>query len=158
MSTITAETSIIINAPIEKVWQIMLDVANYPSWNSFVIKAETEGDVSKEGTKMKLVVKWKNGGSATSNEIIGKTSPVYIDNHDIKQAYWSYRFTGILDTLGLVRAVRYQWLEEEINNTTSYRTREEFQGLLKNFIPLANVQEGFERHAADLKRKAEASV
>jgi|ERR1043165_1248656 hypothetical protein len=155
MKTIAAETSITINASIEKVWQIMLDTAKYPAWNSFVVKAEAAGDPSKPGNKMKLFVKWQKGGGASSNEVIADTQAPTLESDGKKRAFWSYRFVGPLATTGMVQAVRYQWLEETVPGVTLYRTREEFKGLLKLFIPLANVQQGFERQAADLKRHCE---
>ncbi len=150
-----AEAKITIQAPIERVWQVLLDTNNYKKWNPFVVNAEAEGDVTVAGTKMKLYVKWRNGKGASSNEIITDTKPPYIDDAGIKRAHWSYRFTGWLHTLGLVHAVRYHYLEELKDGSTAYRTHELFTGLLKNFIPLADVQNGFERQTEALKWEVE---
>ncbi len=151
-----AETSININAPIEKVWQIMLDINNYPNWNPFVVRAEGEGDMAVPGNTMKLFVRWQNGGQASSGEEITDTKLPFTDTNGVKRAHWSYRFTGPLNNLGLVKATRYHWLEQKTGTpTTIYRTREEFNGLLKAFIPLAKVQDGFERQAAAFKAEAE---
>lgn len=150
-----AETLITINAPIEKVWQVMLNVNDYPAWNPFVVKVETQADVSRPGTAMKLFVKWNDGGSATSGEVIEEAVAPVPDGFGIKRAQWSYRFTGPLDKLGLVHAIRFQWLEQRAEGVTMYHTREEFTGLLRAFIPLAKVQNGFERQAKALAKYVE---
>lgn len=155
MKPIVAEANIIIDAPLERVWLILLDTNNYKNWNPFVVNAEAEGDAAVPGNKMKLFVKWRNGKGASSEEIVTDTKLPYADSTGVKRAYWSYRFTGWLHTLGLVHATRYHWLEKLIDGSTAYSTREEFTGLLKMFIPLADVQDGFERQTEALKREAE---
>jgi hypothetical protein len=151
MASVIAETEITVNAPIEKVWELMLNVHEYRKWNPFVVSIETYGDVSKTGTAMKLHVRWMNGGMQTSNEIIEEVFPPKIGERGKKLAHWSYRFTGPLDKLGLVHALRFQWLEENSDGTTSYKTREEFSGLLTGFLPLKKVQDGFERQAKAIR-------
>jgi len=153
---IEAEAKTIIQAPIEIVWQVLLATDNYKTWNPFVVNAEAEGDVAVPGNKMKLFVKWRNGKGASSDEIITDTKLPSADSTGVKRAHWSYRFTGWLHTFGLVHATRYHWLEELTDGSTAYSTREEFTGLLKMFIPLADVQDGFERQTEALKREAEA--
>ena len=149
MKPLIAETSITINAPIEKVWEVMLDTSTYPKWNPFVIRAETTGKVAQTGTRMLLFVKWKNGKQETSDELITEVQPPN-NAGGIKKAHWAYRFIGKLHYLRLVRAIRYQWLEEGPEGNTNYRTREQFSGLLSGFVPLADVQDGFERQAKAL--------
>ena len=155
MKEVIADTTIIISAPLEKVWQTLTNTADYHLWNPFVVNAEAAGDVSVPGTKIKLFVKWQNGKGASSNEIIDDTKPPYFDVNDRKRAYWSYRFTGLLHTLGLVHAFREHMLEQFTDGRTVYRTKEEFTGLLKYFIPLKAVQDGFERQTEALKRESE---
>ncbi len=152
---VLAETTITINAPIEKVWAIMTDTANYPAWNPFVFKAEATGNVTQPGNKMLLFVRWQNGKQDSSHEIITDTQAPHTGADGVKKAYWSYRFTGKLAAWGLVMAVRCQWLQQNADGTTTYSTKEEFNGLLKAFIPLANVQNGFERQALALKNVCE---
>lgn len=133
----------------------MLDAANYPKWNPFVVNVKAKGHLAVPGNKMTLFVKWNDGKQDSSDEVITDTRAPYTDTDGIKKAYWSYRFDGRLNALGLVRAIRYQWLQQNPDGTTTYRTREEFNGLLKQFVPLAKVQNGFERQAAALKAEAE---
>ncbi|MDB5281535.1 MAG: hypothetical protein JWO06_610 [Bacteroidota bacterium] len=149
-----AETRVVIDAPIEKIWAVMLDVGNYSKWNPFVFRAETKEDVSKVGAAMKLYVRWKSGKGDSSDEIISDVKLPQTDADGVKRAHWGYRFNGLLHTFGLIKAVRYQWLEQLPNGTTAYSTREEFRGLLSSFIPLADVQDGFERQAKALAEYA----
>lgn len=145
-----AQSSVLINAPIEKVWQVMLDVKNYPLWNPFVVRVESADDVSLPGATMRLFVVWNTGGKQSSGEQIEVAEAPAIGNDGIKRACWAYRFTGLLASIGAVKAVRYQWLEETPSGQTFYSTREEFSGWLCRFIPLAKVQDGFERQAKAL--------
>ena len=62
-----------------------------------------------------------------------------------------------MDRYGLVRAERLQELEALGPASTRYATSEFFTGALAAFIPLAKVQEGFERQTAALKVRAETS-
>ena len=48
-----------------------------------------------------------------------------------------------------------QTLEERAGGVTLYRSDETFRGLLASSVPLADVQDGFERHARALKARAE---
>jgi hypothetical protein len=155
MKTIAAETQLTINAPLETVWQVMLHTDAYGEWNPFVYLADRAGDVSQPGTTMKLYVRWQNGGTATSGEIVTDVQAPVTDANGNTSAHWAYRYTDVLARLGLVKATRYQWLTQQPGAPTTYRTREEFTGLLKYFIPLKAVQNGFERQAAALKTRAE---
>jgi hypothetical protein len=155
MELITAQAAVTINAPIEKVWAAMLDTDKYHTWNTFVINVEKNGDVATPGTKMKFTVKWSNGKLETSDETIAVVKPPYTDDKGVKSAEWNYTFTGLLHDLNLVRGTRLQTLEQLPDGTTLYSTYEEFKGLLNIFVPLAKVQDGFERHAQSLKIYAE---
>lgn len=155
MNNIIAETDILIHAPIEKVWQVVTDVNNYPEWNPFVVRAETNGSTVARKTNMKFYIVWGNGHTENSNEVVADAKAPHKDAEGVLRAHWSYRFNGWLHYFGLVRAIRYQWLHETEPGKTVYRTREEFKGLLKNFVPLALVQDGFERQAKALKNFTE---
>lgn len=153
--TVSAQTSIAINAPIERVWQVMTDVAAYPQWNPFVVNIDAAGDVTMQGAAMKFTVKWLDGGTATSHEIVTEAQAPHADGNGVKHAHWAYVFNSWLHRFGLVHAIRHQWLEQQPGSITIYRTEEVFTGLLKKFIPLAKVQDGFERQAKALAQFAE---
>lgn len=151
----TAQAQIVINAPIEKVWAAMMDTSQYAQWNPFIIKVDNLGDVSVAGTDMKLTVRWANGGLQTSNEQIALVKPPFLNGNGDIEAEWHYIFKGPLHTLNLVRGTRIQKLVSLSDSTTQYCTYEEFHGLLKMFVPLSKVQDGFERHAKALKKYLE---
>jgi uncharacterized protein YndB with AHSA1/START domain len=135
--------SAVIDAPIELVWRVITDVASYGEWSPFVVRVEGEPQV---GAKLRLHVRWSKGGGATVGAQVTRFDPPNA---------FDYREVGPLDRLGLVRALRVQTLEER-DGKTHYETREEFRGPLRALLPLADVQDGFERHAQALKQRAEA--
>ena len=46
-------TEIEINAPTDKVWEILMDFAKYPDWNPFIKSIEGKGEV---GSNLKVVL------------------------------------------------------------------------------------------------------
>lgn len=143
------ESELDIDAPIDRVWAILVDVAAYREWNPFVIRVDADGDPCAVGTRMRFVVRWSTGGTATSvEEVVGCAAPM--SGH----ASWSYAYRGPLATLGLVRGTRTQTLEA-VGDRTIYRSVEPFSGALLAFVPLAAVRDGFERQARALRARAE---
>jgi len=63
-ASIKDQHSIIINAPIEKVWEILIDLNSWHEWNKEISGMKVEGEI-KEGTKFK----WVNHGKKTSSQI-----------------------------------------------------------------------------------------
>jgi hypothetical protein len=143
---LTAEASVEIAAPIERVWQIMLDTARYGEWNPFVVRIEGE---ARMGGELMLHVRWPSGGGAKSPERITQLEPPASG-----RAMLVYRFEGLLASIGAVSGDRVQSLEA-VGDRTRYFTREEFRGWLSWALPLAKVQAGFDAHAASLKSHAE---
>lgn len=143
-----AEATIDIDAPLEQVWAVMLDFPRYGEWNPFIVRAELAGPPGI-GAALRLHVKWHDGAGATSGELLTELVP---------PTRLVYRFTGPLHALNLVRATRVQQLEPLPNNRTRYSTREDFSGLLTAALPLARIQDGFDRHARALRTRAETLV
>ena len=54
-----------------------------------------------------------------------------------------------------MRGRRLQSLEELAPGTTRYRTRERLTGALAVLVPASALRDGFERHAAALRARAE---
>ena len=73
----------------------------------------------------------------------------------VRTACLSYVYEGLPAKLGLVRGTRHQRLRQEPGGPTSYDTVEEFSGPLVRFAGPDRVAEGFRRHAAGLKQRAE---
>jgi hypothetical protein len=138
-----------IDAPIEVVWAVMLDTAAYAEWNPFVVRADCASP--QVGEPIVLHVRWANGKGTRSPERITVVEPP----HD-GVATLAYVYEGIGAKLGLVRGTRFQRLTQQPGGSTSYATVEEFSGPLVRLAGPARVEEGFRRHAAALKQRAES--
>lgn len=145
-----AQTAILIQAPIEKVWAAMTDLAGYPQWNSFVRKVESDGGAAL-GSTLRLLVFFHHGKTVESVERITRLEPPQRLASGVVTATLEYEFLGPLSTFYLVRGKRLQTLEAIDAATTRYFTYERLHGLLAGFAPIHAVQKGFEAHAADLK-------
>src|SRR6185369_15347677 len=109
------------------------------------------------GSAVSLHVRWSGGGEARTVEIVTRLeSPSPAAESGLpRSALLEYRFTGWLPRLRLIECSRRQTLEQAPGGQTIYRTHEAFHGLLRSAVPLTKVQDGFERHAAALKARAE---
>jgi uncharacterized protein YndB with AHSA1/START domain len=144
-----------IEAPLDVVWSVVLDVDRYPEWNPFVVRAECASPPAV-GDPIRLHVRWANGRSATSPERISAVEPPEVAADGVRRAALAYVYEGLPARLGLVRGTRWQRLSQPDGGPTTYDTVEEFAGPL---VPLAGpgrVAEGFARHAAALKARAES--
>jgi hypothetical protein len=146
--------SVDIDAPIEKVWAVMLDTEAYGEWNPFVVRADC-ATPPKVGDPITLHVRWASGGGTTSPERITGIEPPH-DEEGVRRALLAYVFEGWPAKLRLVRGTRYQRLSQAPGGPTRYETVEEFSGPL---VPLAGpkrVEDGFRRHAEALRKRCEA--
>jgi len=148
----SAEATAAIEAPLEVVWAVMLDLDAYPEWNPFVVRVDgPAGRPAAVGDELVLHVRWASGRGVSTHERISRLDPP-VDG----RAVLEYDFGGPLAALGLVRGRRLQEVEAAAPGTTRYRTAERLHGLLAFAAPIGRVQDGFERHAAALKARAEA--
>jgi hypothetical protein len=145
---VTAEASAVIDAPIERVWQHMTDVARYGDWNPFIVRADASGPV-QVGCTLALTVRWPSGGGASARERVTR-----MESPRDGRATFTYDFIGPLALVGAIRATRVQALEAD-GARTRYTTREELRGWLSWALPIAKVRAGFAAHAEALKRAAE---
>jgi hypothetical protein len=152
VSNPTASTT--IDAPVDVVWTVMLDTASYGEWNPFVERAECTSP-PKVGDPIVLHVRWANGKTTRSPERISAVEPPATDADGVTTACLSYVYEGLPAKVGLVRGTRHQRLRQEPGGPTSYDTVEEFSGPLVRFAGPGRVAEGFRRHAAGLKQRAE---
>ncbi len=146
-----------IDAPIERVWAIMLDTERYDKWNPFVERAET-AQPPAVGNPIVLHVVWANGRRTRSPErITALDAPATDPATDTTSALMSYVYEGLPARLGLVRGVRHQRLTQRPGGPTTYETVEEFRGPLVRLAGPGRVADGFRRHAEGLRRRAEAA-
>jgi hypothetical protein len=146
--------SITIDAPLATIWEVMLDTASYGEWNPFIVRAECPSP-PKVGDPIVLHVKWANGKGVRSPERISVIEPPAQGADGTTTATLGYVYEGIPSKLGLVKGIRYQRLRQERGGPTTYDTVEEFSGPMVKFAGPDRVAEGFARHAAALKARAE---
>ena len=146
--------SVAIEAPIDRVWSVMLDTASYGEWNPFVEKAECSPDPAV-GDPIVLHVRWANGRSTTSPERISVIEPPH-EEGGLRRATLAYVYEGLPAKLGLVRGTRCQRLWQQPGGPTHYDTVEEFSGPLVRLAGPKRVEDGFRRHAEALKQRCEA--
>jgi hypothetical protein len=150
------EAQVEIDAPIDVVWSVMVDTAAYGEWNSFVREAQCPSPPSV-GDPIRLHVEFTPGSRRiTSPERITVLEPPSGGGDGVRTAHLAYVFEGWPARLGLVRGTRHQRLRQEPGGPTRYETVEEFSGPLVALAGPTRVQAGFERHAADLKARAES--
>ncbi len=145
--------SITIDAPLDVVWQVMLDLPSYSEWNPFSYRIDGETTV---GSAILIHVRWANGKEITSPERITVVEPPVTGDDGVLRATLAYDYEGFPSKLGLVRGRRYQRLAQRAGEPTSYDTVEEFSGPLVKFAGPGRVAEGFNRQAKALKERAES--
>jgi|SRR5215213_3765496 len=152
MKSRAAEASATIEAPVDVVWAVMLDLDAYPAWNPFVVRIDgPSGRPAAVGDELVLHVRWARGRGVTTRERITRLEPPAGGRGALE-----YEFGGPLAALGLVRGRRVQAVEAAPQRSARYHTFERLHGLLAFAAPIGRVQHGFERHAAALKGRAEA--
>jgi hypothetical protein len=145
----------VIEAPIGLVWEVMLDTEHYPVWNPFVVRIDQpRGRRMQVGDPVVLHVRWHTGGHTTSSERVTQLEGP--DEHGGRRAVLEYQYRGALYGPGLIRGRRRQELARLDQEVTSYSTFEHLRGAMSWAAPIKKVQDGFERHAAALKARAEA--
>ena len=113
------KTEIIIHASKEKVWEILIDFQNYPTWNPFIISIQ--GD-PKEGSR--LVNTLLNG----QKTMTFKPRVLKVIPHAYFEWLGSLWFKGIFD------GRHYFKIEETGPDQVKLTHGEEFSGLLSTSI------------------------
>ena len=126
-----------INAPIDKVWQILTSINDWPSWQSEVTESNLKGDL-EEGTTFK----WKAGGLSFTSQI-----------HTV-EAKTKFGWTG--KTIGA--SAIHNWFFSFENGKTLIKVEESLQGvfpkLFKNYFQ-KNLDKGVELNLKELKSASE---
>lgn len=140
----TVEAEIEIEAPLELVWDVLVDFPRYPEWNPFTIGVETD---------------------LTPGNAVGLTVALFGKPRKFTERFAVYeppkRIGWGMHLLGgrILRGVRYQELEVRAPGRTLYRTHERFDGPLAWLVILltgAEVRRGFQSNAKALKERAES--
>jgi hypothetical protein len=112
------KTEIIINAPKEKVWEVLTDFEAYGEWNPFIVSIEGKGEVGK-----KLKNTMVNGDK--TNVFKPEIKKFEVNQH--------FEWLGSIP-LGLFTGRHYFILEDLGNNQTKLIHGEKFGGLLRGMI------------------------
>ena len=137
----SCHTEIIINAPIYKVWNILLDIEHYPAWNPSIAKV---WGTLKEG---RLIF-------AHILPLKAVFPLQIISLKDKQELIWK----GTVLSSGVMKGEHYYQLKDLGNGRTELRHGERFTGLASAFIPtfvISKMQENYKYHNEKLKIIAE---
>ncbi|MCC3774214.1 SRPBCC domain-containing protein [Streptomyces sp. UNOB3_S3] len=138
------ETFVNIDAPLETVWDVIVDFDRYGEWNPFILEARGKAEAGR-----KLWLRMQRPAKPRE-EVHTPTVTVVEKNRHLQ---WS----GVIRHATVFRA-RHEFLLEETASGVRLRQREDFGGLT---MPLAGgmvwrIEEGFLLMNAALKVRAEA--
>ena len=109
-----SQATITINAPIEKIWALVVDIDQWPQWNKAVESAHLEGHLVKGA-----VFNWRSGG-------LGIRSTVQ-DIAPLERLSWTGRTIG-------TRAL-HSWAFKTTDRGVVVTTTETFDGWLPTIMP-----------------------
>ena len=137
------KTEIIINAPKDKVWAVMMDFSAYPEWSTFIRSIEGEA---------RLGARLKNTLRLTTSDQIFK--PVITKMEEGTAFEWLGRLP-----LGMFNGRHYFILEQLGAEETKLIHGEIFSGLLRGLIMNKigeDTMKGFQAWNKALKKRAES--
>ncbi len=137
-------TTILIKAPADVVWRILLDFSNYPEWNPFI--TEITGDANVGG-RLRI--------SARLSERRGMTFKPTVKTRTLNT---ELKWLGSLLVPGLFDGEHRFRLEARSHDRTDFIQEERFTGIL---VPLlwkwiaSDTEKGFHKMNEALKQRAE---
>lgn len=140
----SVQASITINAPLERVWEVLTDLEHYGEWNSFVPSMKADLRV---GATLTMRVHMRDNLETTSVETITALEPQRLLAWKTRSPAW------------ILRGERFQVIKASNEQTTEYWTRESFTGFaapLLQVLYARDLQQGFQTMARDLQAHAEA--
>jgi hypothetical protein len=138
--TISFSTRIDIQAPPDKIWQILTDLPRWPQWNSTVER--TVGNIER-GSKVTVFVK----------QSPGRAFPLRVTELDAPhRMVWAGGMP-----FGLFTGTRVYELAVPVTGEASFSMREDYTGVLAGLIgkSIPDLQPAFDEFAQCLKRAAE---
>ena len=137
-------TDIIIEAPINEVWDLLTDFQSFDKWNPFItrIKGELE-----PGSKLDVYMQPPGMKGVNFNPVITKVEPVH-----------EYRWMGNLWVKGIFDGEHVFRIEELENSRTRFIQCERFRGILAPLILSLigeRTRQGFESMNNNLKKVCE---
>jgi uncharacterized protein YndB with AHSA1/START domain len=110
---VTHSANIEINAPVDRVWQIMADIEHWPEWNKGIKSASLNGNLESGTTFV-----WKSGPGTITSRLEAVEQP--------KTLAWSGQMMGI--------KAAHIWRLEKALNGTLVTTEESWSGLLPSIL------------------------
>lgn len=141
---LTVQAKSTINAPLERVWSVLVDFPRYGEWNTFVPIVQTTSQI---GSALNMHVQMRKGLRVKfTTTITALERP--------SSLAWKTRLPS-----WLLASERFQTITPIDANTTCYETSETFTGLLASLLKLLlnkDLQRGFTSVAQNLKIRAES--
>ncbi len=137
-----------IDAPIDAVWAVLMDVASYPEWNPFTVSVQTSFELGSP-VDMQVALNPSSGRTRHQVEYITSFHP------DRYRVSWGVD----VGPAWFIKADRWQQLTDLGDGRTRYETSDEFTGIgvpLMLAIMEKKVQRGFTDVARGLKARAES--
>lgn len=137
-----------IDADVELVWSVLVDVAAYPEWNPFTQSVRTTFEL---GTPVDMQVALNGPGKRCRHQVEFITS---FDRAARRLSWGTNVGPG-----WFITADRWQQLTDLGNGRTRYETSDEFTGAGVGFMLMlmeSKVRRGFEGVARGLKERAES--
>lgn len=138
------ETEIIINAPVNQVWEILKNFSEYPKWNPFILKM---AENKKMDNSLSVMIK---SGENKKMEF----QPIVLKDEFEKE----FRWLGHLFVKGLFDGEHYFILEKQGPDKTKFIHGEKFSGMLSSILLSMireNTTKGFQSMNQALKERAE---
>jgi hypothetical protein len=134
-------TEILINASTEKVWGVLTNFHNYPSWNPFI--KFIEGDVNV-GNRVIIRIEPPNSMGMTFKPTVLAFKP----NEELR---WvgHFLFPGLFDGEHQFKLINNG------NGTTTFKQSEKFKGVLLWLLNEENTKKGFISMNSKIKELAE---
>lgn len=116
----TLNTNIIIDAPLSKVWNILMDHSSYPDWNPFILNISGSTQVGED-----LSVSFHQ-----ENKKAMVFKPIVLKNETNSE----FRWIGHLFVKGLFDGEHYFKLESITAEQTRFIHGENFKGLMAGVL------------------------
>lgn len=137
-------TAIEINAPAERVWEVLTDFDAFPQWNPFI---KTIAGETKVGAKLDVRIEPPGGKGMTFRPTVRAATPVR-----------ELRWLGRVVIPGVFDGEHSFQVEPLADNRSRFTQSERFSGALVPFFAgtLRQTEEGFMQMNEALKRRVEA--
>ena len=135
----SVNSEIIVNAPKEKIWQVLLNTEEYEQWNSVINSVE---GILKEGERVKFMFHQEEGKSYPISAKVRK-----VETNSLLNQFGGY--TGII-------TYNHTYTLNESDTNTKVIIHEEYNGLMVPFWNPKPVQKAYDRLNKDIKKRVES--